>query len=100
MQDVFQVLASKGQQTLEGIVRLSKLPLPTVRSALLILLQHSFVSSQFVQPESTLKGTPAPYFIYTADTAAVLHILRYADAPSNPAVLHAFLRMLHLPSHS
>ena len=76
VQDVFHALASKGQQTLEGIVRLSVLPKPAVRSALLVLLQHSFVTSQLVQPEASLKGTPPPFFLYTADTTAALHVLR------------------------
>ncbi len=76
IQDVFHVLASKGQQTLEGVIRLSELPKPAVRSALLVLLQHSFVTSQLVQPEASLKGTPPPFFLYTADTAAALQVLR------------------------
>ena len=76
IQDVFHVLASKGQQTLEGVLRLSGLPKGAVRSALLVLLQHSFVTSQLVQPEASLKGTPPPFFLYTADTSSVLQILR------------------------
>ena len=76
IQDVYHVLACKGQQTLDGVIRLSQLPKATVRSVLLVLLQHSFVTSQLVQPEASLKGTPSPFFLYTADTSAVLQILR------------------------
>ena len=82
IQDVCHVLACKGQQTLEGVIRLSQLPKATVRSALLVLLQHSFVTSQLVQPEASLKGTPPPFFLYTADTTAVLQILRCLATPS------------------
>ena len=76
IQDVFHVLASKGQQTLDGVVRLSQLPKPAVRSALLVLLQHNFVTSQLVQPEASLKAIPPPFFLYTADTTAALQVLR------------------------
>lgn len=75
-QKVSNVLTARGQQTLAELVRASSLPPSAVRSALLVLLQHNFVISQLVQPEAGLRAPQEPYYLYHADTAAIIQILR------------------------
>ncbi|EIE21445.1 hypothetical protein COCSUDRAFT_43175 [Coccomyxa subellipsoidea C-169] len=73
---VCNVLTARGQQTLPEVVRASGLPPSAVRSALLVLLQHNFVISELVQPDTGLRAPQAPYFLYHADTGAIIQILR------------------------
>lgn len=78
VQRVCNVLTLRGQQTLPEVVRASKLPPAAVRSALLVLLQHNLAISELVQPEAGLRAPQAPYFLYHADTGAIISILRWA----------------------
>ena len=71
------MLTARGQQTLPEVVRASGLPASAVRSALLVLLQHNFVISELVQPDTGLRAPQAPYFLYHADTGAIIQILRW-----------------------
>ncbi|CAL8469591.1 g9132 [Coccomyxa elongata] len=73
---ICSVLVARGQQTLPEVVHASSLPAPTVRSALLVLLQHNFVVPELVKPDADLRAAPPPYYLYHADTGAIIQMLR------------------------
>ena len=73
------MLVARGQQTLPEVVHASSLPASTVRSALLVLLQHNFVVSELVKPDADLRAAPPPYYLYHADTGAIIQMLRWVQ---------------------
>lgn len=73
-----RLLTARGQQTLRELVRgAGGLPAGAVRSALLVLVQHSLVDVCLVQPEATLRAAPPPYYRYEASAASIAQWLRW-----------------------
>ena len=75
-QVVAQALFEHGQQTLGDLRRSSGLPLPQLKVALLVLIQHNCVACWLHRESPNLRGESRVEQLYEALPAAVLASLR------------------------
>jgi hypothetical protein len=69
-------MASKGLQTLPEIIRGSSMTDMQVKHALLLLMQHNYVSAYLQRDESGQKNARPPYNQYEAHVGRILQIIR------------------------
>ncbi|KXZ55574.1 hypothetical protein GPECTOR_2g1123 [Gonium pectorale] len=74
---VFKQLAHKGQQPLTEIIRGTGLPAPTVKQALLILVQQNCINAYLQPGEETFRGPRPSLPVYEAHMDRVLQIIRH-----------------------
>ncbi|GAX83075.1 hypothetical protein CEUSTIGMA_g10501.t1 [Chlamydomonas eustigma] len=74
---VCRQMASKGLQTLSEIIRGSSMSDAQVKQALLLLMQHNYVSAYLQRDESGQKNARPPYNQYEAHVGRILQIIRY-----------------------
>ena len=76
VEKVCRHLAAKGIQSLPEIVRGSALPESQVRQALLLLIQHNYVSAYLHREDSGIKNARPPYSLYEPNVGRMLQIIR------------------------
>jgi hypothetical protein len=76
VQRVCRQLVGRGLQSLPDIIKGCELPSTQVKQALLLTVQHNYVSAYTHRDEEGTRGARPPVAVYEANTDVMLQIIR------------------------